>query len=109
MDQISETQDDQTTADKDQAAWDAKYPEHAKLRAVRGESQHIGQFLDWLIHERGDTHICVWPEGHNYPSSDHTATIEGLLGEYFDIDPKALSREKDEMYDELQKSRGGEE
>lgn len=103
MDRIESRTDPEQSS---QEVWDAKYPQHAKLRTVKHDSQAIGAFLDWLLHERGDTHICTWPEGDNHPGTDPTATIEGLLGEYFGIDPKALSREKDAMYDELTQFRG---
>lgn len=29
------------------------YPEHEKLRRISDQSQAIGEFLDWLTHERG--------------------------------------------------------
>ena len=71
---------------------DEKYPEHAKLRAVSTESQRLGEFLSWLIDEA---------DNGGFPSDIVDLDVEATLGRYFDVDPRALSREKDEMYREL--------
>lgn len=39
------------------------YPEHEKLRAVKGEAETIGAFLEWLQSE-GKV-ICTWQDAGN--------------------------------------------
>lgn len=106
------------------------YPEHDKLRAVRDESQTIGEFLAWL--SRNNIALCKWrKEWHNGEPkwvdragrrtsiADHDCqlnpayegwgegyyevgrTIEGWLAVYFGIDLAALESEKRQMIDAL--------
>jgi hypothetical protein len=40
----------------------SKYPEHERMKAVRGESQAIGEFIDWLRSEETPYTIAEWEE-----------------------------------------------
>lgn len=90
----------------------AKYPEHEKLRAVKAQSQTIGDFLSWL--EERDMAVCERvPEDIDEDgfSSDEEFVptqkgIERLLAEYFEIDLRKISDEKDAMIAELHKAAG---
>lgn len=86
------------------------YPEHEKLRPNQGKSQTIGEFLDWLLNERGvqilkllpkpeDTTDWGWGIHHYGP----VGTIQDLLAEYFDIDQEKLEAEKRAMLAEFSK------
>jgi hypothetical protein len=79
------------------AEWDKKYPEHAKLRAVKDESQKLGAFLDWAINEQGWRFVDAKDE----EPEESYGGIEGILASYFDVDRQALSNEKDRMVDEM--------
>lgn len=87
--------------EKKQHEHDAKYPEHVKLRAVSNESQKIGNFLNWLLNEKNLTLCVAEPQRREVEYVPTTEGIDSLLGEYFDIDPKKLSEEKDAMVAEL--------
>jgi hypothetical protein len=78
------------------------YPEHDKLSAIKGKSQEIGEFLDWLRDEK-DYQICSWVEGGcgNGEYNPIFRSTENLLTEYFNIDLKKLEKEKQKMLDEL--------
>jgi hypothetical protein len=96
----------------------AKYPLHEKLKAHEHESRVLSGFLDMLDeqgltlgkyhshteecfyeHEEwGRTRGCGLQEG--LYSFDVPSKAE-LIGLYLDIDPKALSAEKDAMYAEI--------
>ncbi len=81
----------------------AAYPQHAKLRAVKEESQAIGAFLDWLQHEREPrVLLCNQEPGDNFPGIDWTATpVEKLLAEYFGVNLVELENEKERMLDAI--------
>lgn len=83
----------------------ADYPEHDKLRAVRDESQAIGQFLEWLG-ENGLV-ICSFEEykrtGEYIPDG---RSIQQILADYFEIDLNKLDDEKRAMLNELRKANG---
>jgi len=70
-------------------------PECDRLAAVAGESQQIGDFLDWL-EERG-IHLAQWvtPDGYVEPrlvTVDRSFTQ--ILADYFDIDLAKVERER---------------
>lgn len=96
----------------------SKYPLHEKLKAREHESHVLSGFLDMLdeqgihlgkFHEH--TEDCYyehreWGRTRNCGLSDNlydfgVPTKTELIGLYLDIDPKALSAEKDAMYAEL--------
>jgi len=78
-----------------------KTPECDKLVKVSKESQSIGAFLDWLLGEKGFV-ICESYETDNdyVPISPG---IEGLLSEYFKIDPVKVEIERRKILDSLRK------
>ena len=91
----------------------SKYPEHVKLGRVRDKSQACGEFIEWLLGEKGyhlgkyhqHTDAC-WPEGENHTEKRRTcgtpegvlypspANVRKLLAEFFDIDEDKLETEK---------------
>ena len=74
------------------------YPEHEKMRAVKNESQTIGEFLEWLS-EQGI--LLAKYDGETLFVSYYR--IEELLAEYFGIDLNKINNEKDQMLQELRK------
>lgn len=94
----------------------SKYPLHEKLKAHERESFVLSSFLD-MLDERGiwlgqyhthtdecyeddeSTRTCGASEERLYTYG--VPTKEQLIGFYLDIDPKALSAEKEAMYAEL--------
>jgi hypothetical protein len=97
---------------------EAKYPLHVKLRAMEHEANVLGGFLDMLdeqgltlgkFHEH--TEDCYY-EHKEWGRTRNCGLTDGLydfgvpskaelIGLYLEIDPKALSAEKDAMYQEL--------
>lgn len=76
------------------------YPEHDKLKSVKDKSQAIGEFLEWLQHER-EPIVCI---------ADTTGWIpvtNEILAEYFEIDLEKLELEKQEMLQEQRKINQG--
>ena len=89
---------------------DEKYPEHAKLMAVRDQSQAVGEFLDnagFVLAEWFDDDSC--DEGRRCPlrgdESDHlhpvTDDIQRVLEKWFEIDGKKIEDEKRAMLAEM--------
>jgi hypothetical protein len=97
----------------------SRFPEHVKLGLVHERSQACGEFLEWLLGEKGyhlgeyhkHTDAC-WPEGEShtdrrricgtadsllYPVS---ASVRRLLAEFFKIDEERLEAEKRTILDE---------
>jgi hypothetical protein len=71
-------------------------PESAKLAAVAGESQKIGEFLDWLNYELGVT-FCVLDDHDRFQPARGTGVFtstESLLARYFGIDLNRVQRER---------------
>lgn len=66
-----------------------KYPEHAKLHAVKDKSQACGEFLRWLVEEKRE-----------FEQTGFTG-LQDLLAEFFEIDQNRLEREKQQMLEEL--------
>lgn len=77
---------------------DPAFPEHAKLAAVKGQSQAIGDFLEWLSGGRpdGPVFLCERRPGVEIDNiwAPITASADRLLAEYFGIDPAKLEQEK---------------
>jgi hypothetical protein len=87
----------------------SEYPEHDKVEALDGHNQTAGEFLDWLVSDKGYS-LCLWQEreeteDYSEPSgySPIHKSIDSLLSEFFDIDPKVLAVEKDKMLEEFRK------
>lgn len=99
------------------------YPEHEKLAKISSESQACGEFVSWLLGEKGyrlgqyheHTDDC-WPEGENHTEKRRTCgtpdgvlyeapiNIRKLLAEYFDINEAKIETEKEAMLDEVRKA-----
>ncbi len=77
---------------------DPEHPEHAKLEAVKDQSQAIGDFLEWLGNDRPDGPIFLCERRRDVEIDNiwvpTGASAEKLLAEYFDIDTKKLEAEK---------------
>lgn len=70
------------------------FPEHDKMSKVQGESQTIGQFLEWL--QDHDIALCLWDD----PRSEYVSfrdSIEKILASYFEIDLAKIEAEKQKM------------
>jgi hypothetical protein len=80
---------------------DERYPEHAKLHAVKEQSQLIGAFLDL-----GRWTLC---ELREFPDESRplfvSVNIQDALAEYFGIDRSKLDDEKDQMLADLREAR----
>ena len=71
------------------------YPEHEKLQKVQGNSQAIGEFIDWLRYEK---HIYLAESsGPNGGLYHQHVSDQDLLAEFYRIDRKALEEEKRAM------------
>jgi hypothetical protein len=83
------------------------YSELERLQAVRDRSQTIGEFLDWLCHEKNVLLVqsvpvasCLFKvsPGDSYQEWPFYCPIqdsyEELLAEYFNIDLKKVSSQK---------------
>jgi hypothetical protein len=77
----------------------SEYPEHDKLRAVQGESQIIGNFLEWINHEAGFA-VCEFLERPQTYVPVNLNT-EQLLARYLEIDLRVIEIEKRRMLDKL--------
>lgn len=67
-----------------------EYPEHAKLREVKEQSQRCGELLEWLQSEKG-WHLPAY-------------SPERLLAEFFGIDYSKLQAEKDAMLEAMRRT-----
>ncbi len=81
------------------------YPQHDKLKALGGANQTVGDFVEWLG-ENGYA-ICK----RHKPTLDNEwqeywptfTTRDALIAQFFDIDERELSHEKDRMLDEFRR------
>lgn len=79
-----------------------KYSEHERLHKISDKSQVIGEFLEWLTHEKR-VHLSTYVEKtdrHGDTYSEEVVfhyNIQDLLGEFFGIDTKKLEEEKQAM------------
>lgn len=98
-------------------------PEHDKLSAIKDKSQAIGDFRDWLVHEKNwrigrphsheesgceretDKHgFRHWDCGLNSGQFERCYTpISELLAEFFGIDQQQLDSEKRAMLEEIRR------
>lgn len=67
-------------------------PELDKMKDVQPQSQIIGQFLDWLFHEKHRT-IAEIPDGME-KWQPVGGSIESILAEYFEIDVSKVENER---------------
>lgn len=80
----------------------SQYPEHEKLKALGGQNQLIGDFLEWL--QINNYTICAWNDRRNrgeyIPSRNN---INAWIGEFFEIDENVLEKEKLQMLEQIRK------
>ncbi len=72
-------------------------PECDKLHKVTGESQTVGEFLEWLQEHKKlvlAEYLGDVPGTGRYELFPSTVSIEKLLAEYFDIDLDKVEHEK---------------
>ncbi len=80
-----------------------RYPEHAKLKALGGANQTIGDFIEWLG-EQGFTiaHHALLESGE---PSVHLSwcgkSRDRLIAEFFEIDQAKLDAEKDQILEDF--------
>ena len=96
----------------------SEYPEHERLQAIIDDRDTVQHFLDWLLDEKGLT-LAFYGEDNGFgdisrehklfPAHANDTRLtpredaysgglrERLLALYFDIDPRKLSKEKDQM------------
>lgn len=83
------------------------YPQHDALKALNGANQTVGDFIEWL--GRNSMAICA----RHKPTSDNEwqeywptyTTRDALIAEFFEIDERELSREKDRMLEDFRQRR----
>jgi hypothetical protein len=82
----------------------SEYPEHEKLNAVKAKSQAIGEFLEWLQHERFQrVTLCLEADDEEEFYPFHYST-EHLLAEFFKIDLNKIEAEKRAMLETMRKA-----
>ena len=75
----------------------SKYPECNKMLEVQDQSQTIGEFLDWLLHDKG-AEIAEWRGDQLFPMR---GSIESLLAEFFEIDLEKVEKERRAILEEM--------
>lgn len=74
-----------------------KYPLHTKMKGLKKEVQVLSEFLDFLEEKGAMGDPTCW--GERPYLCMHTK--EYIIGDFLEVDPKALSAERDAMYAEL--------
>lgn len=80
----------------------ALYPEHERLRALDGDNDTIGAFLEWLSEH--DYAICEYDQMGGYHPVGRG--IQSWLAQYFNINPAKISAEKDAMLRDIRAAQG---
>jgi uncharacterized NAD(P)/FAD-binding protein YdhS len=81
-------------------------PECEKLSAVSKESNRLGEFLDWLEHEKGFV-IAEWDKEDAYKDNNLYPThipYNTLLAEYFNIDLNKVEKERSVLLEYIRKN-----
>lgn len=85
-----------------------QYPECEKMAAVKDEFQVIGEFLEWLQHDRQiQVKLCVLNSATDKSTDYYTKLVpyriemEQLLAEFFGIDLDKVEQEKRWMFKEI--------
>jgi len=76
-----------------------EYPEHDKQSKIIDQSQIIGCFIEWLMHET-DIVFGKWDEHDDELNPCHIS-IQQILADYFDIDLNKLEAEKQSMLEKI--------
>jgi hypothetical protein len=82
-----------------------QFPALERMKEVQPESQAIGGFIEWL-YENGMV-ICERVSSVDCPYAPVICSIENLLARYFDIDMKAVERERQVILEEAAMYAGG--
>lgn len=76
-----------------------KYPQLAKMAAVKDKSQAIGDFIEWAVTEKELT-LCRFLERDQdgpsgwYPEQNGPGAITALLAEFFGVDLDTAEEER---------------
>lgn len=78
-----------------------EYPECERLVSVSKESQALGEFLDWLIQDKGIV-LCN-RTGNRIDNlwAPQLQSIEAILAEYFHIDLERVEEERRQILEEI--------
>ncbi len=76
-----------------------RYTEHERMKAVKGESQVIGSFLEWLQDKGIELHLFKDDD-----CAPVRKSIEQILAEYFEISLKKVEKEKRKMIEDFRKA-----
>lgn len=76
------------------------YPEHAKLKALEGANQIVGNFIEWL----GEAGYVISKEDRYGDLQPAYRRIDQLIAEHFEIDLDKLEEEKVAMLEEIRKA-----
>lgn len=80
-----------------------KYPECEKMTAIKDKSQVIGEFIEWLTHERSiSIELCVRNDNSDGLMPCHT-NVEQLLAEFFGINLEKFEKEQRQILDEIRR------
>ena len=84
----------------------SEHPELDKMQSVSETSNKIGEFLDYLFHEKGYV-LCYWRHNNAW-NTDHLemvgSTTEKLLAEYYNVDLDKAEKERQAILDSINKS-----
>lgn len=90
----------------------SEYPEHDKLRAAEPRRRIVQEFIDhvrdsdtWNLRRRPRALDACLACG-NDETAMFDADYADLIGEFFGVDPEALSREKDAMLEQCRREQG---
>lgn len=87
-----------------------KMPECERMRAVKDQSQAIGEFLTWLSGTKGLV-LAEWRPSEMFMGGERapdelfpvTISIEVILAEHFDIDLNKVEEEKCALLDHIRR------
>lgn len=79
------------------------YPEHEKLKRISGQSQAIGEFLEWLAQEKG-IELAEWGGSRGTALVPCLRSKVSLLAEHFGVDQEQLEDEKLAMLEALREA-----
>lgn len=74
------------------------YPEHEKLKALGGDNQTVGNFIEWLSEQGYE--ICRWNVAGTFCIPANISR-DDLRAAHFEIDRNRLEDEKRQMLDAM--------
>ncbi len=76
------------------------YPEHEKLKSIKGLSQELGSFIEWAK-GKGWT-LRKWHEEDDYTGYISVGkSIQEMLAEFYNIDLVKLEEEKEDLLKQI--------